>query len=132
VPNEPRLKTIEDIELEREQKILDRKVKKFMETKQMEFSFEVSKERKHFKEVDDLQEIIDRGQESYRLFKKTGRIKEARMMKKKIQEVMYSKEHLSQVMNLDFSKPTQKMKEMSLKYNIDLKDPSIIDEFKRI
>jgi hypothetical protein len=54
-----------------------------MEEKLKEFSFEVKpiSERKHFKEVDDIQEMIDKAEESYKLFKKTGRVKEAKMIK---------------------------------------------------
>ena len=35
-------------------------------------------------------------------------------------------------MNLDFTRPTQKMKDLAAKHNIDLKDPSVIAEFKKI
>jgi len=37
--------------------------------------------RKHFPEMDDLQEMIDKAEESYRLFKRTGRGKEAKLVK---------------------------------------------------
>lgn len=60
---------------------MDLKVKKMMQDKLKEFSFEVSSHKKHFKEVDDIQEMIDKAEESYKLFKKTGRIKEAKMIK---------------------------------------------------
>lgn len=79
----------------------------------MEFSFEVSEEKKHFKEMDDIQEMIDKAEESYRLFKKTGRIKEAKQIKEKLMEAKFAKVHLINVMNLDFTRPTQKMKEMA-------------------
>lgn len=52
-----------------------------IEQKKMEFSFEVSEEKKHFPEMDDIQEMINKAEESYRLFKKTGRIKEAKQIK---------------------------------------------------
>jgi Fe2+ transport system protein B len=77
-----------------------------MEQKLTEFSFEVATEKKHFKELDDIQEMIDKAEESYKLFKKTGRISEAKMIKKKLEEAWYAKEHLRHVMNLDFSRPT--------------------------
>jgi hypothetical protein len=57
--------------------------------------------------------MIDKAEESYRLFKKTGRIKESRLIKKKLEEARYAKEHLLHVMNLDFSRPTHKMKELA-------------------
>lgn len=56
---EPKMKTLEDLEEEEENKELELKVKKYMETKKMEFSFEVSEDKKHFKEVDDLQEMVE-------------------------------------------------------------------------
>jgi tetratricopeptide (TPR) repeat protein len=76
-------KSIEDQEYEREKTKMDRKVSKMMQDKLKEFSFEVKPmaERKHFKEVDDIQEMIDKAEESYKLFKKTGRIKEAKLIK---------------------------------------------------
>lgn len=76
--------------------------------------------------------MIDRAEESYKLFKKTGRIKEAKMIKEKLVEALYAKEHLLHVMNLDFSKPTEKMRKIAKEHHIDLKDPSIISEFKKI
>lgn len=50
--------------------------------------------------------MIDRAEESYKLFKKTGRIKEAKLIKEKLEESRFAKEHLIHVMNLDFTKPT--------------------------
>lgn len=76
--------------------------------------------------------MIDKAEESYKLFKKTGRIKEAKMIKQKLLEAKFAKEHLKHVMNLDFSRPTQKMKDIALKNNIDLRDPQVIEEFRKI
>jgi hypothetical protein len=36
------------------------------------------------------------------------------------------------VMNLDFTKPTDKMKLMARNNNIECDDPKVIEEFKRI
>lgn len=76
--------------------------------------------------------MINKAEESYKLFKKTGRIKEAKLIKKKLEEALYAKEHLIHVMNLDFTRPTAKMRDMALKNNIDLNDPNVIEEFKKI
>lgn len=103
-----------------------------LDQKLMEFSFEVSEEKKHFKELDDIQEMIDKAEESYKLFKKAGRIKEAKLIKKKLEETLYAKEHLKHVMNLDFSRPTDKMKILAKEHNIDLNDQGVIEEFKKI
>lgn len=92
----------------------------------------MAKEKRHFKEVDDIQEMIDKAEESYKLFKKTGRIKEAKLIKQKLEEAKFAKEHLIHVMNLDFTKPTAKMRDIAAKNNIDLNDPLVIAEFKKI
>ncbi len=76
--------------------------------------------------------MIDKAEESYKLFKKTGRNKEAKAVKQKFEEALFAKEHLFNVMNLDFSKPTMKLIEMARKNNIDLNDSSVIEEFRRI
>lgn len=67
--------------------------------------------------------MIDKAEESYKLFRKTGRNKEAKMIKDKLIEAKYAKEHLMQVMNLDFSRPTSKMVEIARLNKINLKDP---------
>jgi NurA-like 5'-3' nuclease len=120
------------MEYEKERHKIERKVKKMMDAKIQEFSFEVFPVKKHYPEIDDVQEMIDRAEESYKLFKKTGRIKEAKMIKEKLVEALYAKEHLLHVMNLDFSKPTQKMIKIAAEHHIDLKDPTIIAEFRKI
>lgn len=76
--------------------------------------------------------MIDKAEESYKLFKKTGRIKEAKLIKTKLLEAKFAKEHLMHVMNLDFSRPTRKMIDIAQKNNIDLRDPMVIEEFKKI
>lgn len=76
--------------------------------------------------------MIDKAEESYKLFRKTGRCKESKMVKRKLEEALFAKEHLYNVMNLDFSKPTAKLREMARKNNIDLSDPTVIEEFRRI
>lgn len=53
-------------------------------------------------------------------------------MKAKIKETKYAKQHLKLVMNLDFNKPTPKMIEMAKTNNIDLNDPKVLEEFKKI
>ena len=105
-----------------------------IEDKISDFSFEVKPgwEKAHFPEVDDVQVIIDKTIESYRIFKKAGKLKEAKLMKEKIKETKYAKEHLKLVMNLDFQKPTQKLKKLADKNQIDLLDPKVINEFKKI
>jgi hypothetical protein len=120
----PNFKTMEDLEYEKERQKMEARVKDQMQQKLEDFSFEVLPEnkRKHFPELEDLQGMIDKAEESYRLFKKTGRGKEAKLVKQKLEEAIFAKTHLYHVMNLDFSKPTQKLKDMARKNRIDLND----------
>jgi hypothetical protein len=45
---------MEDREFELESAKMWKKIDQMMEQKKMEFSFEVSEEKKHFKEIDDI------------------------------------------------------------------------------
>lgn len=64
--------------------------------------------------------------------KKFHQDEEARQYKINIKEMKFAKEHLIRVMNMDFSRPTEKMKEMAEQAKIDLKDPKVLEEFKII
>ena len=129
-----KFKTIEEKEFEKELEKIDKQVERMLQDKIREFSFEVKQgwEKTHIPEIDDVQVIVDKTIESYRIFKKAGKFKEAKMMKEKIKETKYAKEHLKVVMSLDFTKPTPKMVEMAKKNNIDLDDPKVTEEFKKI
>jgi len=129
-----KFKTIEEKEFEKELEKIDKQVERMLQEKIQEFSFEVKAgwEQTHIPEVEDVQVIVDKTIESYRIFKKAGKFKEAKMMKEKIKETKYAKEHLKVVMSLDFTKPTPKMVEMAQKNNIDLNDPKVTEEFKKI
>lgn len=76
-------KTIEDQEYEKERLKMEAKVKAQMQSKLSDFSFEVLplNQRKHYPEMEDLQSMIDKAEESYRIFRKTGRGKEAKVVK---------------------------------------------------
>lgn len=99
-----------------------------------EFSFEVKDDwhECNLPEVGDLQEIIDSTIESYKMLIKAGKIKEAHMVLEKVKDTMYAKEHLKLVMGMDFSRPTAKMIELAKENNIDLNDPNVIQEFRKI
>ena len=129
-PALPNYQTLEEREFERERQKLDRKVAKMLAQK--EFSFEEKAEKAHFKEVDDVQEMIAKAEESYRLLRKTGRLAEAKAVKAKLLEAKYAKAHLERVMNLDFDRPTQRMRETARRTNIDLRDPAVLAEFRKI
>mmetsp|Transcript_40280 Transcript_40280/g.29696 ORF Transcript_40280/g.29696 Transcript_40280/m.29696 type:complete len:171 (+) Transcript_40280:804-1316(+) len=122
----------DDVDYEEERRRIDEKVRLKMEERMMEFSFEVREEKQHFPEMDDIQEMIDKAEESYKLFKKTGRSQEAKEIKERLEEAKFAKEHFSMVMNLDFSRPTAKMQKMASEHGIDLNDPLVLEEFKKI
>lgn len=54
------------------------------------------------------------------------------MMRTKIHETKYAKEHLKLVMNLDFKRPTEKMIKMAEANNINLESPAVLNEFKKL
>ena len=114
--------------------VIDDEVQVLLDQKMKEFSFELKPnwQTSHFPEVEDLEAIVQNTVESYRIFKKGGKFKEADMMKTKIKETKYAKQHLRLVMALDFTKPTPEMIEMGKKNKIDLKDPQVIAEFKKM
>jgi hypothetical protein len=107
-----KFKSSEEKEFEIELKIIDDQVEVMAQEKIKDFSFELKTDWRdsYFPEYTDVQVIVDKTIESYRILKKAGQFKEAAMMKEKIKETKYAKEHLKLVMNLDFTKPTEKMK----------------------
>ena len=110
----------------------EKKIQKYIKAKELEFSFEVKKEREKFPEIEEIRETITKGEEAIDLYAKTGRIAEARQLKTSLQQARYEIEMLDCVMNLDFTKPRAKAKEMALEMGIDLTDPVVIGEFQKI
>jgi len=96
------------------------------------FSFEIADSKKTYPEIEEINNYIKKGDEMINMYMKTGRLREANVMRERLVEVKKSKDHLEMVMNLDFSKPTPKMREMAEKLGVDLKDPSLISEFKKL
>ncbi len=54
------------------------------------------------------------------------------MVKEKIRDTIYAKQHLKLVMNMDFYKPTEKMRKLADQSGVDLSSDSAIAEFKKI
>ena len=110
-----KFKSSEEKEFEKELTQIDDEVQKMLQLKIAEFSFEVKSgwENSWYPEVDDVQVIVDKTIESYRILKKAGKFQDAEMIKERIKETKYAKEHLKLVMNLDFDKPTPKMIKMA-------------------
>lgn len=103
-----------------------------MQEKLKEFSFEVKANKEEVVEIQDVQEIIEKAQNSYRILYNSGRFNEAREMKQKLIDSIFAKEHLIHVMNLDFTKPTAKMIKLARENNIDINDQHVINEFRKI
>ena len=59
-------------------------------------------------------------------------MEEAKLYITHVKQMKFAKEHLLRVMNMDFDRPTQKLRKMAKGANIDLKDPKVIAEFKVI
>lgn len=117
-----RLNSDQQKDLEEELLRMDKEVRIMIDDKIDEFSFGVKPgwEKSHFREVDDIQDVINNTIESYIIFKKSGKFKQAQMLRQKIKEIKYAKEHLKLVMNLDFTKPTKKMLTIAKQTNINI------------
>ena len=114
---------------------MEAEVDEMVQTKKSDFSFEISSdwEDSYFKELDDVQNFIDQTLEAYKMLKKLPKkSKEIKEVREKIIETMYAKKHLKMVMNMDFERPTEKMRKMAKDNNIDLNDSAVINEFKKI
>ena len=124
-------KSAEEKEFEADLRAVDEEVDKMINDKISEFSFEVYPDWKtrDIKETKDIDTVIEKTIESYRILRKSGKHRDANLMFEKIKETKYAKEHLKLVMSLDFTRPTQKMVEMAKLNNMDLDDPMIIEEF---
>ena len=111
---------------------IDKEVDFLINKKVKEFSFHIKDELQHYPEIDTLSSIIQSNIDNYKMSKRFGQLENAKIYKVTIREIKFAKEHLIRVMNMDFSRPTQKMLTMATKSNIDLNDPKVIEEFKII
>lgn len=106
------LKSFEEKELEQKLKNQDDEVEQMIKTKIKEMSFEVKPGWREFNnaECDTIQGMIETFTDNYRVLFKTRKMKDADVIFDKIKECKYAKMHLKVVMNLDFTKPTEKMR----------------------
>lgn len=110
----------------------EKAIRKYIQSKELEFSFEVKQNREKFPEIEEIKAQISQGDEAVALFVRAGKISEARELKKSLEQARYEIEMLDSVMNLDFSKPRSKAKQMSDEMGIDLTDPIVIQEFQKM
>ena len=96
-PVEENKSTLESMISPTQQKVKDKfekKIEKFVKSKELEFSFEVKKEREKFKEIEEIRKTIDQGEEAIAIYLKAGKIAEAKQIKKSLQQARYEVEML--------------------------------------
>ena len=100
-------------ELDEEMRKIDHDVAKLVKKKVKEFSFHLKLVFEDVPETHELEEIIVKSIEDYRITKKLRQNEEAQAFLMSIKQMKYAKEHLIRVMNMDFSKPTKKLRDMA-------------------
>ena len=127
-------KTVLDKEIEKEMVDLDRQVDFLVQKKLKDFSFHVKEESEyeHYPQVDELNDIIKKTIDDYKIANKMGRQEDILTYQATIKQLKFAKEHMVRVLNMDFTKPTDKLKKMAKESKIDLKDPNVLEEFKVI
>lgn len=126
------VKTSIEREIEQELAKIDSEVHQLISKKKEEMSFEIKEGADALKmpEIDQLQDIIETQIMNIGLCKKLGKFEEYDLLRGKIKEMKFAKEHLLLTLNLDFKRPTMKMKSFAEKSNIDLDDPKVHEEFE--
>ncbi|CAD8156105.1 unnamed protein product [Paramecium octaurelia] len=98
-----------------------------------ELSYELDPKKPIPKEVQELGRFIEtRGMEMVKTFQQNGQIKEAEDLKDKLQKALIAKKQLEKISQLDFNRPKKKLYQFAQKFGIDLLDPHVQNEFKRI
>jgi hypothetical protein len=127
-------KTVEDQEVEDELKKIESEVTQLLVNKECELSFEVKqvgdRDYASFPEIEQLESQIEICIQNYRMCRKMHKKDEQDFLRSKIKEMKFAKEHLKKTMNLDFTKPTGKMKALAEQKNIDLNSVQVLEEFK--
>ena len=122
--------TVLDKEIEKEMQDLDKQVERLITKKTKEFTFELKPVFEHFPEIDELTSIISKTIIDYRIAKKMGKLEEIQTYQATIKQLKFAKEHMIRVLNMDFDKPTAKLRKMAKESKIDLKDPMILADFR--
>ena len=122
--------TVLDKEIEKEMQDLDKQVERLIAKKTKDFTFELKSVFEHFPEIDELTSIISKTIIDYRIAKKMGKLEEIQTYQATIKQLKFAKEHMIRVLNMDFDKPTAKLRKMAKESKIDLKDPMILADFR--
>ncbi|CAD8126749.1 unnamed protein product [Paramecium sonneborni] len=84
-------------------------------------------------EVQELGRFIEtRGMDIVKTYQQNGQLKEAEDLKDKLQKALIAKQQLEKISQLDFNKPKKKLYQFAQNFGIDLLDPQVQSEFKRI
>ena len=117
---------------EKRKEKFEKNLKKYVKAKELEFSFEVKKEKEKVPEIEEIKETIAKGEDVVELYVRTGKYAEAKQLRTSLQQARYEIEMLDWVMNLDFNRPKPKAKELAMEMGIDLTDPVVISEFQKL
>ncbi|CAD8209964.1 unnamed protein product [Paramecium octaurelia] len=98
-----------------------------------ELSYELDNKKPIPIEVSELGRFIEtRGMEMVKIYQQNGQLKEAEDLREKLKKAIAAKKQLEKISQLDFNRPKKKLYEFAQKYGINLLDPQVQNEFKRI
>ncbi|CAD8210165.1 unnamed protein product [Paramecium pentaurelia] len=98
-----------------------------------ELSYELDNKKPIPIEVSELGRFIEtRGMEMVKIYQQNGQLKEAEDLREKLKKAIAAKKQLEKISQLDFNRPKKKLNEFAQKYGINLLDPQVQNEFKRI
>ncbi|CAD8183711.1 unnamed protein product [Paramecium pentaurelia] len=98
-----------------------------------ELSYELDPKKPIPMEVQELGRFIEsRGMDMVKTYLQNGQMKEAQDLKEKLQKALIAKKQLEKISQLDFNRPKKKLYQYAQQFGIDLLDPQVQNEFKRI
>lgn len=96
-------------------------------------SYESKKNAQTPQEIAELEKFLEkRGNDLLRLYESTGRTQQAHELRENLKKAMAAKQRLEKIATLDFDKPNSQLQEVADKFGLDLNDPAIKDELKKI
>jgi vacuolar-type H+-ATPase subunit I/STV1 len=72
----------------------EKKIQNFIKSKELEFSFEVKKQREKLPEIEEIRETIKKGEQAIEMYARSGKIAEARRLKSSLEQARYEIEML--------------------------------------
>ena len=72
----------------------EKKIGKFVKSKELEFSFEVRQDKEKIPEIEDIRKTIEKGEQAIQLYAQSGKMAEARQLKTSLQQARYEIEML--------------------------------------